>query len=188
MRTIEEIDAEIKSVKDELANVKGSETEVYARIVGYYRSVRNWNRGKREEYGKRKMFEIADKGAKAIAKRAENVDLDESLFDAVNSAEESIVLKSPIEACSESEIAYYELFTRKTCPNCPPVKNFMSKIALSGSEYDVDSEAGFSRASELGIMSSPTVVFFDANGMEILRATNVSDLQKLFPCNMAKSA
>ncbi|MHB0854142.1 MAG: ribonucleoside triphosphate reductase [Rectinema subterraneum] len=36
----------------------GAETEVYSRIVGYYRSVRNWNKGKREEYKERKMFAL----------------------------------------------------------------------------------------------------------------------------------
>ena len=55
-RTVEEIDAEIAETKKELESVKGSECEVYARIVGYYRSVKNWNKGKREEYGERKLF------------------------------------------------------------------------------------------------------------------------------------
>jgi glutaredoxin/ribosomal protein L32 len=35
----------------------GADAEVYSRIVGYYRSVRNWNRGKQEEFGIRKLFE-----------------------------------------------------------------------------------------------------------------------------------
>lgn len=33
-----------------------NETEVYARIVGYYRPVKNWNDGKRAEYKNRKEF------------------------------------------------------------------------------------------------------------------------------------
>ncbi|HDQ13790.1 MAG TPA: ribonucleoside triphosphate reductase [Sediminispirochaeta sp.] len=37
----------------------GREAEVYTRIVGYYRSVRNWNKGKKEEYGQRKLYEPA---------------------------------------------------------------------------------------------------------------------------------
>ena len=36
----------------------GNETEVYARIVGYYRSVRNWNAGKTEEFHQRKLFVV----------------------------------------------------------------------------------------------------------------------------------
>ena len=31
--------------------------EVYSRIVGYLRPVQNWNKGKREEFGDRKVYE-----------------------------------------------------------------------------------------------------------------------------------
>ena len=55
-RTLQEINIEIEATKKELENVHGTETEVYARIVGYYRSVRNWNKGKKDEYNQRKMF------------------------------------------------------------------------------------------------------------------------------------
>ncbi len=34
----------------------GEETEVYSRIVGYYRPVQNWNLGKKSEYRDRKVF------------------------------------------------------------------------------------------------------------------------------------
>lgn len=34
----------------------GKETEIYARIVGYYRAVRNWNKGKKEEKKHRVAF------------------------------------------------------------------------------------------------------------------------------------
>jgi ribonucleoside-triphosphate reductase len=36
----------------------GKEAEVWSRIVGYYRPVQNWNRGKREEFKERKSFVI----------------------------------------------------------------------------------------------------------------------------------
>lgn len=36
----------------------GSETDVYSRIVGYYRPVASWNAGKRNEFKKRKNFEL----------------------------------------------------------------------------------------------------------------------------------
>ena len=36
----------------------GKEAEVWSRIVGYYRPVQNWNRGKREEFKERKTFVI----------------------------------------------------------------------------------------------------------------------------------
>ncbi|HHW54912.1 MAG: ribonucleoside triphosphate reductase [bacterium] len=36
----------------------GGETEVWSRIVGYYRPVKNWNDGKKEEFRERKTFAV----------------------------------------------------------------------------------------------------------------------------------
>ncbi len=63
MRTLAEIDADIENTKTELANVHGTETEVYARIVGYYRALSQnpkydtWNAGQRAQYFMRKNFD-----------------------------------------------------------------------------------------------------------------------------------
>lgn len=38
--------------------VCGQETEVYSRITGYYRPVKNWNDGKSQEYKDRKVYDI----------------------------------------------------------------------------------------------------------------------------------
>jgi ribonucleoside-triphosphate reductase len=58
--SLSEIEAEIALTKNELQDVHGTEAEVYARIVGYYRSVRNWNKGKHDEYNHRKLYEITN--------------------------------------------------------------------------------------------------------------------------------
>lgn len=42
--------------KQEKCSRCGKETEVYSRVVGYLRPVRNWNAGKQEEWKDRKMF------------------------------------------------------------------------------------------------------------------------------------
>lgn len=55
---IKEIDDELTELKT--APIEGTPCEVYTRIVGYYRSVRNWNPGKKAEYPERVMFEIGD--------------------------------------------------------------------------------------------------------------------------------
>jgi len=52
----EQIALKIANLESELANIHGTECEVYARIVGYYRSVKNWNAGKAEEYKHRLSF------------------------------------------------------------------------------------------------------------------------------------
>ncbi|MBO4321223.1 MAG: hypothetical protein J5857_12220 [Treponema sp.] len=67
MRTIAEIDAEIAETQQELDTVRGDDTEVYARIVGYYRSVRNWNKGKRDEYNQRLSFTVPENLAEPSA-------------------------------------------------------------------------------------------------------------------------
>ncbi len=36
----------------------GVKTEVYSRVVGYFRPVASWNKGKREEFKDRKTFEV----------------------------------------------------------------------------------------------------------------------------------
>ena len=56
MKTIEQIDQEITLLEKEIGEVKGTETEVYTRIVGYHRAVDNWNKGKKEEYKNRRTF------------------------------------------------------------------------------------------------------------------------------------
>jgi ribonucleoside-triphosphate reductase len=38
--------------------VCGKATEVYSRIVGYFRPVANWNKGKQQEFADRKTYEV----------------------------------------------------------------------------------------------------------------------------------
>lgn len=159
-RTIEQVEAEIQQKKQALENVKGTETEVYARIVGYYRSVRNWNKGKRDEYDHRKVFvyneEETQAAAGEVSVKAEEV---------------------PAAAVSEAPAASYEFFARKTCPNCPPVKNYIAGISIPGTNIDVDTEEGLARAAELGVFAAPTVILYDADGVETARAHNVKELE-----------
>ncbi len=45
--------------------VRAIRTEVYSRIVGYYRPVQSWNNGKREEFSQREYITLSDSGEKA---------------------------------------------------------------------------------------------------------------------------
>ena len=56
-KTAEQIDSEIAQLREEMSQVRGTETEIYTRIVGYYRPVKRWNAGKLEEYSKRQHFD-----------------------------------------------------------------------------------------------------------------------------------
>jgi anaerobic ribonucleoside-triphosphate reductase len=46
---------ENKSVQKETRKVP---CEVYSRVVGYLRPVRNWNDGKKQEFAERKTFKV----------------------------------------------------------------------------------------------------------------------------------
>ncbi len=41
-----------------MEKVKAVKTEVYSRVVGYYRPVQDWNRGKQEEFALREYVKI----------------------------------------------------------------------------------------------------------------------------------
>ncbi len=38
--------------------VKAIKAEVYSRVVGYYRPVQDWNRGKQEEFSQREYVDL----------------------------------------------------------------------------------------------------------------------------------
>jgi len=60
LKTRDELNAKIAELKVKVETVKGSECDVYTRIVGYYRSVKNWNAGRRAEFDKRLPFKIPE--------------------------------------------------------------------------------------------------------------------------------
>jgi ribonucleoside-triphosphate reductase len=44
---------------------------VYARIVGYYRPVKNWNLGKKSEFSERRQFKVSEKTVEPPAPQPE---------------------------------------------------------------------------------------------------------------------
>lgn len=174
-RTLQEIKEEISKTQAELASVQGTETEVYARIVGYYRAVRNWNRGKRDEFNHRKLFDVENTETTSYTLRTQDQTCTYEIKEESPAAQENTYPE--IEMTDEG---YYELFTRKTCPNCPPVKEFMKGVSLSGKNIDVDTEDGLLEAAEKGVFASPTVILYDTNGNEKARAHSVEELSVIF--------
>ena len=49
---------------DENLEEKRTKCEVYSRVVGYMRPVNQWNRGKKQEFKDRKMFDMSEKPLK----------------------------------------------------------------------------------------------------------------------------
>ena len=167
-RTIAEIDKEIAETKMELQDVHGTETEVYARIVGYYRAVKHWNKGKRDEFDQRKMFTLED-----------SKEYDITAVDTIKAAKaKPAAITKKVSEPTES--VTFEMYTRKTCPNCPPVKEFMSHLDMAGRSIDVDTDEGLAEAAKKGVFASPTVIFYNAAGVETARCHNVEELEAVF--------
>ena len=168
-RDLATIEADINATKEALKNVKGSETEVYARIVGYYRSVRNWNKGKRDEYNHRKQFVYEN---------------DETYTPTTTTTDFTCESKNETTyQISTTEMkglpVSYEFFARTTCPNCPPVKEYLANCSLTGNYINVDTEDGLNQAAIKGVFAAPTVIIYDSTGTEISRAHNTKELANI---------
>jgi len=174
--SLAEIEAEIASKKEEIRNVHGTDSEVYARIVGYYRPVRNWNKGKAEEYTQRKLYEIDNKETESKLTIEVSNTPEATLFDKV----EETTPASTEDFTSKENVSslHYEFFSRKTCPNCPPVREYLTNIKDTVINIDVDSKDGLARASELGVFAAPTVILFNGTN-EIGRAHSTTELENL---------
>lgn len=157
------IDDRIEALEQQLLTVKGRETEQYARIVGYYRAIKNWNRGKKEEYKFRVNYS--------------NTQFDKSINGTVTT-EKTISPKNE-SLKSTDKIATYMFFYRTTCPNCPPVKAIINGLEIPGESINADDSKGFTKAAKYEIFTAPTVLFLNNNGKEVYRTSKPSDLKKL---------
>lgn len=154
-------EARLAELKTQLLSVEGTPTEVYTRIVGYYRSVRNWNAGKREEFGKRMEFSFP--GAESRG------------FEAPAPSEPGRTRRVDTGKPAQSWL----LFTRRSCHNCPPVRDYLATTALEGHVVDVDADEGIELARAYDIMATPTAVLMDADGEECARAYTTGQLKAI---------
>lgn len=89
----------------------GNETEIYSRITGYYRPVKNWNDGKSKEFEMRQTYDTncyKDDYCKS--------DKEEKIKDAIM------------------------LFGTKTCPNCKMAKKFLETAKINYDYVDAEVE------------------------------------------------
>ena len=124
----------------------GKETEVYSRITGYYRPVKNWNDGKSQEYKDRKVYNI------------ENSVLRE---------------KAPVETCAcaceaapavETANAKTILVGRVTCPNCKVAEQLLQKAGVAYEKIIAEENVDLCR--QYGIKGAPTLVIADGENFQ----------------------
>ncbi|MDR3355853.1 MAG: hypothetical protein LBO04_01550 [Spirochaetaceae bacterium] len=171
MRKLEEIEKDLERAREELSNVKGEPAEVYSRIVGYYRSVRNWNKGKREEYGERRLYDM-DASAAHLERCVPRV---------VNAADAQALPAAVFEKVESFEPSepHILLFVRPGCPACPGAKAAAGKLGIPVDTIDTASEDGLAEAARRNVMSTPTAILLDKDGGELSRARNSADIASL---------
>ncbi|MDR0452776.1 MAG: hypothetical protein LBH15_07005 [Treponema sp.] len=171
MRSLEDIDRDLAAAGEALSHAEGTPAEVYSRIVGYYRSVRNWNRGKREEYGERKLFRAPENpparaGRAAPGKHA----------PAPAAEPESAAPRFPGGKGREERLL---LFVRPACPACPGAKAAAGKLGIPVDLVNADTEDGRAEAVKRQVFSTPTAILLARDGRELGRALDAGSIGRL---------
>ncbi|MDR2073509.1 MAG: hypothetical protein LBP60_08780 [Spirochaetaceae bacterium] len=162
MRNLEVIENELAAAREALSSVKGTPAEVYSRIVGYYRSVRNWNRGKREEYGERVMFKSDPSLLVACRPQGETAAQAGAAVETGHAGENRVLL-----------------FVRPACPNCPSAKAAAGQLGIPLELYDADTDEGLAEARRRNVLSTPTAILLSSTGEELGRARNAETIARL---------
>ena len=148
----------------------GNATEVYSRITGYYRPVRNWNDGKSSEFENRKTYEPEE-----LFSVNRNL-LEEAGVDEPRVGTQTLGRANRVESpASNSDAEKLILVTTKTCPNCQAAKNYLNQ---AGIEYDVilaDEADGAEIAVQYNISAAPTLIV--QSGEEAELYSNVSNIR-----------
>lgn len=148
----------------------GNATEVYSRITGYYRPVRNWNDGKSSEFENRKTYEPEE-----LFSVNRNL-LEEAGVEMPRVGTQTLGRANRVEAPkSNSDAEKLILVTTKTCPNCQAAKNYLNQ---AGIEYDVilaDEADGAEIAVQYNISAAPTLIV--QSGEEAELYSNVSNIR-----------
>ena len=172
-----EIEQRIDELRSELENVEGTRTEIYTRIVGYYRSLKNWNRGKREEYDHRVTFKSGEVRSCTASEPARTTVSAIPAAETLAEAEVETASISTDAGAQPTAIQSYQYYFRESCPRCPPVRTFVENLALDGEMVDVDTGEGMAKAVEHQILSTPTVILRNDRGDTIAQAGSVDQLR-----------
>ena len=133
----------------------GGETEVYSRITGYYRPVKNWNIGKSQEFSERKVYNIG-----------------QTILNGKEAFPESSAPKKNDGEVKSGGKLY--LFTTKTCPNCPTAIHILNQAKVAFEKIDAQEEIELTK--KFGILQAPTLVV--VQGDEYQTFSNTGNIKK----------
>ena len=137
----------------------GNETEVYSRITGYYRPVKNWNAGKTQEYKERKTYNVET----SVLTHSGPVQEEEACCDCT--------------PCTLNDGVY--LFASSTCPNCKIAEALLTKANIPYTK--VLAQENVELTESLGIKQAPTLVSVKGDNVE--KFVMVSEIKKFIANN-----
>ena len=140
----------------------GKEAEVYSRITGYYRPVKNWNDGKTQEFKDRKVYDINHSHLRKAGGAGSQVTVD----------------STPAQKADSDELL---LFTTRTCPNCRQAISLLDKAGISYRK--VVAEESPDLTTRHGVRQAPTLVYEDQG--QAVKLTGVGAIKKFADQNRA---
>ena len=149
----------------------GKDAEVYSRITGYYRPVRNWNDGKVSEYKSRKTYQNVQMLPKSEPRF--NVPESSTWADASASVPAENATSCNVQTISDQEMI---LLSTKTCPNCRIASSELKKAGISFRVLYAEDPEGENLARRLGISNAPTLVVSEAENVRLIG--NVSNIRE----------
>ncbi len=150
----------------------GAETEIYSRITGYYRPVKNWNDGKAKEFEMRKEYKIDNQCEEDNSKTTHR-----SGGTKISANQSVSEIKTKVQAeektfKNSAKSKGYLLFGTKTCPNCDIAKKKLNEKNVA---YEfIDAEEMIDLTEKYEIMSAPTLIKLNEDGYDkIVNASNI---------------
>ena len=147
----------------------GKPTEVYSRITGYYRPVKNWNDGKVQEFHDRKTYDITGNmpGKYVVNPEANPCENGSCYTPQV----------TPAASQASEEITDITLVATKTCPNCKMAVRFLTDANIKFTEIFADEHPDI--VSRYDITSAPTLLVPGSEGVaKIINASNINAFAK----------
>ena len=154
-----------------------SETEVYSRIVGYYRPLKQWNVGKKEEFKDRLEYteEKALNGKmKVVVETDGTVSADEDFFS------------------NDGVVSRFRIFTLPNCDKCAAAKEYLSGVQIAGENVDLGSDEGLKEFRNVykelkdkiqrnkdGSLPIPTILLYDSEDKLVTVAHHVDQVKQI---------
>ncbi len=157
----------------------GIDTEIYSRIVGYLRPIRQWNNGKKEEFSDR--LEYTEQ--RAFEK--------EFKIKAIVGGETTFEEHEEMVSNDSGVINRFRIFSLPNCDKCTAAKEYLNG-KVNGETVDLGSDAGLKEFRNVyrelkdkiqrnkdGSLPIPTILLYDSDDKLVTVAHNVDQVKNI---------